>query len=92
MVEPVTACQGSTLLCSAVDEGASPTTTMCLHLQSLMERALAGKFDRSLKFGHSSGIWQVNDKGWEDDETHIDFDVSGTHTRTSWSLPQQWLL
>jgi hypothetical protein len=42
-----------------------------------MERALAGKFDRSLKFGHSSGIWQVNDKGWEDDETHIDFDVSG---------------
>ena len=45
-------------------------------LQSLMERALAGQFDRSLKFGHSSGIWQVNDKGWEDDEDHIDFDVS----------------
>ncbi len=42
-----------------------------------MERALAGKFDRSLNFGHSSGIWQLNDKGWEDDETHIDFDVSG---------------
>jgi hypothetical protein len=45
-------------------------------LQSLMERALAGQFDRSLKFGHSSGIWQVNDKGWEDDHDHIDFDVS----------------
>ena len=44
-----------------------------------MERALAGQFDRSLKSGHSSGIWQVNDKGWEDDETHIDFDVSGSH-------------
>ena len=44
-------------------------------LQSLMERALAGQFDRSLKFGHSSGIWQVNDKGWEDDHDHIDFDV-----------------
>jgi hypothetical protein len=53
-------------------------------LQSLMERALAGQFDRSLKFGHSSGIWQVNDKGWEDDESHIDFDVSG--------LPQQNLM
>ena len=46
-------------------------------LQSLMERALAGQFDRSLKFGHSSGIWQVNDKGWEDDESHLDSDVSG---------------
>ena len=43
-----------------------------------MERALAGQFDRSLKFGHSSGIWQVNDKGWEDDHDHIDFDVSQT--------------
>jgi hypothetical protein len=42
-----------------------------------MERALAGSFDRSLKFGHSSGIWQLNDKGWEDDHDHIDFDVSG---------------
>jgi hypothetical protein len=47
-------------------------------LQSLMERALAGQFDRSLKFGHSGGIWQVNDKGWEDDHDHIDFDVSQT--------------
>jgi hypothetical protein len=47
-------------------------------LQSLMERALAGQFDRSLKFGHSSGIWQVNDKGWEDDHDHIDFDVRQT--------------
>ena len=57
--------------CSAIAE-----TPLPVPLQSLMERALAGQFDRSLKFGHSSGIWQVNDKGWEDDHDHIDFDVS----------------
>ena len=51
-------------------------SVMYSQLQSLMERALAGQFDRSLKFGHSGGIWQVNDKGWEDDHDHIDFDVS----------------
>jgi FtsP/CotA-like multicopper oxidase with cupredoxin domain len=56
------------------------------YLAELMERALAGKFDRSLKFGHSSGIWQLNDKGWEDDETHIDFDNVGQNNVELWSL------
>jgi hypothetical protein len=53
-----------------------PRVATCVPSQSLMERALAGSFDRSLKFGHSGGVWQVNDKGWEDDHDHIDFDVS----------------
>lgn len=51
-----------------------------LRPQSLTKRALAGDTDRTLKFGKSSGIWEVNSRGWDTADTlgkgkHIEFDV-----------------
>lgn len=56
--------------------------------QSLEDRALKGDYDRTLKFGKSGGLWTVNNRGWDHEDTlgkgkHIEFDVSGRNYLTA---------
>ena len=41
---------------------------MCCSAQQLMQRAMNGESDRSLKFGKSSGMWLFNDRGWDHED------------------------
>jgi hypothetical protein len=41
-------------------------TYTCLpHAQQLVQRALGGESDRSLKFGRDQGMWLFNGRGWD---------------------------
>lgn len=59
--------------------------------QELTNRALAGDTDRSLEFGRSSGLWTLNNRGWDTNDNlgkghHIDFDDVGQNNIELWTL------
>ena len=60
-------------------------------LQELVQRALAGESDRSLKFGRGEGMWLFNGRGWDKNDNlgkgkHIEFDDVGQNTVELWTL------
>jgi FtsP/CotA-like multicopper oxidase with cupredoxin domain len=65
---------------------------VCLgHLQALVQRALGGESDRSLKFGRGEGMWLFNGRGWDKNDNlgkgkHIEFDDVGQNTVELWTL------
>ncbi len=57
-------------------------------MQNLTARAMRGETDRSLKFGKSSGMWLLNDRGWDHADTLGEL-ISGTVRRKCCQLRLQ---